>query len=135
MLSKLPFIGRILGIGLGIVGVVLFIMVALNEDNAPGFVSFGLIATVIGIIIAVLSFVLALVVNPQGIKGVGIGLAAILVIALISWVMADGSDYNEYKDVTEMTSKASSAMLTAFYILFLGAIAAVVYSLVSRVIN
>jgi biopolymer transport protein ExbB len=133
MLSKLPLIGRVLGIGLGLVGVVLFIMVAVNENNAPGFVSFGMISTILGIIIAVLSFVLALVVNPQGIKGVGIGLAAILVIGLISWFTADGSDFNEYKDVTEATSKASSAMLTSFYILFSGAILAVVYSLVSRV--
>ena len=67
MLSKLPLIGRVLGIGLGLVGVVLFIMVAVNENNAPGFVSFGMISTILGIIIAVLSFVLALVVNPQGI--------------------------------------------------------------------
>ena len=84
MLSKLPLIGRVLGIGLGLVGVVLFIMVAVNENNAPGFVSFGMISTILGIIIAVLSFILALFVNPQGIKGVGIGLAAILVIGLIS---------------------------------------------------
>ena len=133
MLNKLPLIGRVLGIGLGLVGVVLFIMVAVNENNAPGFVSFGMISTILGIIIAVLSFGLALVVNPQGIKGVGIGLAAILVIGLISWFTADGSDFNEYKDVTEATSKASSAMLTSFYILFVGAILAVVYSLVSRV--
>ena len=62
----------------------------------------------------------------------GIGLAAILVIGLISWVTADGSDFVQYKDVTEATSKASSAMLTSFYILFSGAVLAVVYSLVSR---
>ena len=65
----------------------------------------------------------------------GIGLAAILVIGLISWFTADGSDFAQYKDVTEATSKASSAMLTSFYILFSGAVLAVVYSLVARVIK
>jgi glucan phosphoethanolaminetransferase (alkaline phosphatase superfamily) len=133
MLSKLPLIGRVLGIGLGVVGVLFFIMVATNEDNAAGFVSFGMLSTILGVVAAVLSFVLALVINPQGIKGVGIGLGIILVIGLISWFTADGSDFNEYKDVTEATSKASSAMLTAFYMLFSGSILAVVYSLVSRV--
>lgn len=135
MTDKLPLIGRVLGIVLGLIGVLLFIMVASNEDSAPGFVSFGLITTVLGVIVAVVSFVLALIINPQGIKSVGIGLAGVVVIALISWVTADGSDFNEYKDVTEATSKASSAMLTSFYILFTGAILAVAYSLVSRVIK
>jgi len=135
MADKLPLIGRVLGIVLGLIGVVLSIMVAANEDQAPGFVSYGMVITIVSMIIAVLSFVLALVVNPQGIKGVGIGLAAILVIGLISWVTADGSDFAQYKDVTEATSKASSAMLTSFYILFSGAVLAVVYSLVARVIK
>ena len=135
MADKLPLIGRVLGIVFGLIGVVLFIMVAANEDKAPGFVSYGMIITIVSMIIAVMSFILALVVNPQGIKGVGIGLAVILVIGLISWVTADGSDFVKYKDVTEATSKASSAMLTSFYILFSGAILAVVYSLVSRAIK
>ena len=135
MADKLPLIGRVLGIVFGLIGVVLFIMVAANEDKAPGFVSYGMIITIVSMIIAVMSFILALVVNPQGIKGVGIGLAVILVIGLSSWVTADGSDFVQYKDVTEATSKASSAMLTSFYILFSGAILAVVYSLVSRAIK
>ena len=135
MADKLPLIGRVLGIVFGLFGVVLFIMVAANEDKAPGFVSYGMIITIVSMIIAVMSFILALVVNPQGIKGVGIGLAIILVIGLISWVTADGSDFVQYKDVTEATSKVSSAMLTSFYILFSGAILAVVYSLVSRAIK
>jgi hypothetical protein len=135
MADKLPLIGRVLGIVLGLIGVVLFVMVAANEDQAPGFVLYGMVITIVSMIIAVLSFVLALVVNPQGIRGVGIGLAAILVIGLISWFTADGSDFAQYKDVTEATSKASSAMLTSFYILFSGAVLAVVYSLVARVIK
>ena len=95
MADKLPLIGRVLGIVFGLIGVVLFIMVAANEDKAPGFVSYGMIITIVSMIIAVMSFILALVVNPQGIKGVGIGLAVILVIGLISWVTADGSDFGK----------------------------------------
>ena len=135
MADKLPLIGRVLGIIFGLIGVLLFIMVAANEDKAPGFVSYGMIITIASMIIAVSSFVLALVINPQSIKGVGVGLAVIVVIALISWISADGSDFVQYKNVTEATSKASSAMLTSFYILFSGAILAVVYSLVSRAIK
>lgn len=133
MLSKLPLIGRILGIVLGLIGVVMFIMVATNEDSAPGYVSYGMITTYISVIIAVLSFVLSLAVNPSGIKGVGIGLAAIIVVGVLSYATADGSDYVNYKDVTEETAKAVSAMLNAFYIIGAGALLAVVYSLVSRV--
>jgi hypothetical protein len=31
MLSKLPLIGRLLGIVLGVIGVIMFVMVAMNE--------------------------------------------------------------------------------------------------------
>jgi hypothetical protein len=133
MADKLPLIGRVLGIVLGLIGVVLFIMVAANEDQASGFVSYGMITTVVSVVIAVLSFVLSLAVNPKGIRGVGIGLAAVIVVGLLSYVLADGSDYMSYKDVTEETTKAVSAMLNAFYIIGAGAVLAVVYSLVSRV--
>lgn len=135
MTSKLPLIGRLLGIVLGLIGVVLFVMVALNEESAPGFVSFGLIATVIGVAIAVLSSVLSLVINPKGIRGVGIGLIALVVVGAISYALADGSDYMNYKDVTEQTTLVVSAMLNAFYFVFAGAVLAVVYSLVYRVIK
>jgi drug/metabolite transporter (DMT)-like permease len=133
MADKLPLIGRVLGIVLGLIGVVLFVMVAANEDQASGFVSYGMITTVVSVVIAVLSFVLSLAVNPKGIRGVGIGLAAVIVVGLLSYVLADGSDYMSYKDVTEETTKAVSAMLNAFYIIGAGAVLAVVYSLVSRV--
>jgi hypothetical protein len=79
-----------------------------------------------------LSFVLALAVNPKGIKGVGIGLVAIIVVAVLSYATADGADYMNYKDVTEETTRLVSAMLNAFYIIGAGAVLAVVYSLVSR---
>lgn len=108
-------------------------MVSLNEDSASSYVSYGLFTTVIGVVVAVLSFVLSLSVNPKGIRGVGIGLAAVIVVGILSYVLADGSDFASYKNVTESETKVVSAMLNAFYIIGAGAVLAVVYSLVSRV--
>ena len=133
MHSKLTLIGRILGIAIGVIGVFIFAAVAWSEKYASGFVNFGIIATVFAVWTASLSAVLTLVVNPQRVKKILLSLLAVLVIALFSWFTADGSDYVLYKDVTEFESRASSAMLTSFYLLFSGAILAVVYSLVSRV--
>lgn len=137
MLSKLPLIGRILGIAFGIVGVIIFILIPFSEEGdnvyAGFYVDYGIYLSIAAVIIAILSFILALVVNPQGLIGVGIGLGTILVIGSISYFTADGSNYTEYKDVTENTSLLVSAMLTSFYILFAGAILSIVYSLVSRV--
>jgi len=48
-------------------------------------------------------------------------------------VLADGSDFASYKNVTKAETKVVSAMLNAFYIIGAGAVLAVVYSLVSRV--
>ena len=136
MLSKLPLVGRILGIVLGIVGVIIFVYIYFDEEKYSGlYVDYGMYLSIAAAIIAILSFVFALVVNPKGLVGVGIGLGTILVIGLISWKTADGSDYTEYKEVTETTSQLVSAMLTSFYILFTGAILSVVYSLVSRVLK
>ena len=136
MLSKLPLVGRILGIVLGIIGVIIFVYVPFDEQKyAKLYVDYGMYLSIAAVVIAILSFIFALVINPKGLVGVGLGLGIILVIGLISWKTADGSDYKEYREVTENTAQLVSAMLTSFYILFAGAVLSVVYSLVSRALK
>ena len=136
MSSKLPLIGRILAVALGVVGVALFVLVAINgDDSAAGFVDWGGIMTVVSVVIALLSFVISLLVNPKQIKGVAIGLVLIIAVGAISYATANGADYEMYKDVTLEESKAVSAMLNAFYILGAGAVLSVVYSLVARALK
>lgn len=136
MESRVPLIAQIVGAVVGVIGVILFLMVAMNEERAANFVSYGYYIAILGAIVAVASSAIGLAVNPKGVKNVAIGLGAVVVVAVLSYLMADGSDFESFKGgITEVESKRVSAMLTAFYIIFIGAVGSVVFSLVSRVVK
>ena len=60
--------------------------------------------------------------KPSSLKGSLIGIAAMLVVFIISYVMADGEILKDYPETTtETSSKWSGAGLYMFYILFVGA--------------
>ena len=64
-----------------------------------------------------------------------IGIGAVLVLFLIGYLMADGSDYVNYDaelGVTETASKWSGAGLNTFYLMVFAAIGAVLYAEFSR---
>jgi len=114
---------------------VMWVMLAYDTENETligSFVSYGKWMVIFGAILAVFSFVAGIVINPASIKGVLIGLVAVLVIGGISYGLADGTDYAMYKDVDESTSRMVSTGLNAFYIIGLLAVLSVVYSGVAR---
>jgi len=104
-----------------------------NDGLVSTFVSYGKWMVIIGFVLAVLSFVMSLVINPGSIKGVIIGLVAIGVIFGLSYVLADGTVLPSYKNVDESTSKIVSTGLNSFYIIGLLAVLSVVYSGVARI--
>ena len=91
----------------------------------------------IGAIVAALAgSVISAMTKPDSIKGTAIGLGAMLVVIALSYVLADGTVEPMYgDDITETSSKWSGAGLYAFYILFVLAVIAIVYSSVSRLMK
>jgi hypothetical protein len=73
--------------------------------------------------------------NPKSLKRALIGVGALVVITLVGYLMADGSDfvtYNAELGVTESASKWSGAGLNAFYLIMFVTIGAVLYAELSR---
>jgi hypothetical protein len=131
--GSIALISRILLIALIIIGVILWILVLNGGDaNVGPMLNMGYIVFFAGVALAILSFLFGIAINPASLKKVGIGLVIVAVIFGLSYVLADGSDYMNYKDTDERTSKLVSTGLNAFYIVALLAVLSVVYSGVAR---
>jgi len=138
MNSSYPLIARIVSIVLMLIGVIMWVILAYDTENdglVNTFVAYGKWMVIISFVMAVLSFVLSLAINPASIKSVLVGLIIVLVIGGISYVLADGSDYEMYKNVDEGTSKMVSTGLNSFYIIGLLAVLSVIYSGVARILK
>lgn len=129
--AKKVFMG-ILGLIFAI-GIVMLVRLFLDENTSGSFVMFGLYLTVGTTVLALFSAVASMVINPAGLKNAFIGIGALLVIFLISYGLADGSDYANFKDVDEDTTKNVSLALNMFYITGLMAVLSIVYSVVARI--
>lgn len=75
--------------------------------------------------------------NPSGGKGALIGLIALVVVFVLSYVLAGDEMLPKYENFIDgpEDSKMVGMGLIAFYILAFGAIAAVVYSSISKLIK
>ena len=76
--------------------------------------------------------------NPKGAKNALIGVVALVVICVIGYVMAGNEVHIDYEGILladEGTSQLSEAALIAFYILGAGAIGAIIYAEVSKMLK
>lgn len=100
----------------------------------------GLTYVLLGVAVvgAVLSSILGTVRNPGGIKQAAIGIGAFIVVFGIAYVLASEDipqtslNPEEMEKITGSVSRNVGTGLIAFYILFLAAIAATVYSEISK---
>ncbi len=90
-------------------------------------------------IVGILGFSVANIAkNPGGAKSALIGIGALALVFIITYVMSDGSDATTvYADegITETTSKRVGMGLGTFYVLTAGAILAILYVEVSRLFS
>lgn len=75
--------------------------------------------------------------SPAGLGKSLIGIAVLVVVFLIAYVLADGSVNQRYvlAGVNESSSKLIGAGLTMFYIVFVGAIVGVVFSEINKALK
>lgn len=132
--NPIALISRIVLIALMVVGVVLWILILTGgDDSVTPMITWAYIAFFAAIALAILSTVFSIVINPSSLKNAVIGIVIVAVIAGLSYVLADGSDFAMYKNTDESTSKLVSTGLNAFYIVGLLAVLSVVYSGVARI--
>jgi len=86
---------------------------------------------------AVLFPIVYLVQNPKKAKGALFSVAALLTIFGIAWLFASGDVLDSYEkyDIDEVVSRRVGMGLIAMYILGFGAIGAIIYSAVSRLMK
>jgi uncharacterized membrane protein len=101
-------------------------------------VDFGLYATYaligVSVLLIVVFAITQIAKNPAGAKNAIIGIVAMVVLFIIAYVVADGSDAESFagKNISEGTSKQVGTGLIAFYILAGAAILSILYSEVTR---
>lgn len=121
---------------LAVVGIIVFFMALGIDEEDP--MTFGNADPVlywsyalVGIagLLWIGSTVQSMIAKPSAIKGQMIGLGFMAVVMIISYILADGSDYATYSDeITESTVRFSDMLLYATYILGGITILSVLYS-------
>jgi hypothetical membrane protein len=82
------------------------------------------------------STVIGALANPKSVKGSLIGIGVMVLIVGVSYAMSSGEILSSYpKTVTEGSVKWSEAGLYTLYVLFVGAIGAIIYSGVAKFIH
>lgn len=131
--NSISLISRIALIGLMVIGLVLWLLVLYGGDDSVGpMLNWGYVVLISAVGLALLSFVFSISINPASLRSVLIGLVIVVVIGGLAYLLADGSDFANYKDTDESTSKLVSTGLNSFYIVGLLALLSVVYSGVAR---
>jgi len=109
-----------------VISAVLFVM-SMTGNVDPilygSYVFFG-----IGLVVTLIGAVVGIIANPSGIKEMLIGIVGMVIVLVAGWVLADGTDYVNYKDLSEGMSKFSGMLLYSIYILFGASILTVVFS-------
>lgn len=136
MKSSTKMISMIAALVVGVVGAISVLSIFVSEDQ-DATVETAIYVTIavllVGVLAAGLSSVRGMVVNPIGMRNALIGVGALGLILILSLAMADGSDYESYKNTTEETAYYVSAGMNAFYITGLLAVVSVLYSAVARI--
>lgn len=120
-------------IGLMVIGLALWLLVLYGgDDSVTPMLNWGYVVFFAAIALAVLSFVFSISINPSSLRSVVIGIVIVAVVGGLSYLLADGSDFADFKNTDESTSRLVSTGLNAFYIVGLLAVLSVVYSGVAR---
>lgn len=92
---------------------------------------------VIGAASAIIFPIITMVKNPKGAKSALIGVLALVVVFVVAYALAGDEMTDKYYDFISgpEASKRVGAGLIAFYILAIGAIAATVYSSISKLVK
>lgn len=87
------------------------------------------------IVLAIVAAVAGLIIHPKSVKSSGIGLGAIVLLAVISYGLASDEVLESYGNISPLVSKLSDMGLYMMFILLGGAIGAVVFSGIKKMIS
>jgi hypothetical protein len=138
---------KIILIALSVIGLILWVMIARESEVTigNGSMNFMFIITFILFLIAVVSSLFFGLKNvfstPEGLKRTLIGVGGLVLIAVISYVVASGTDVDlaamnkKGLEATEGTVKMIGASLNMFFILTIVAVLAMVVPGIKKMLN
>jgi disulfide bond formation protein DsbB len=130
-MSKFPsYIGK----GLMVVGVGAF-LISMFNDSHDSLLYATYAYMVAAIALAIVAAIAGLIIHPKSVKSTGIGLGTIVLLAIISYSMSGDEVLEKYGNITPLVSKLSDMGLYMMFILLIGAIAAVVFSGIKKMIS
>jgi hypothetical protein len=131
--------GKWIAILLGVIGLIPSLVVFFVEgENLDKTVEFGLymtyIISLVAIVAAIGGAVRGILINPNGVRSTAMGVGFLVAILVVSYLLADGSDYMEYQKMkmTESGSRWVSTGLNALNIMIALSTLAVVFSALYR---
>ena len=139
-------IAKILAIILGVVGLVVWVMIARDENPSGSgmvdlMINLGKWMTILTAVVTLAFAIWQLLTHPDKLWKALISLGVFAVVLVISYVLSSGTDINLDRlaargiDVTEGTSKMVGAGLYAFYLLAFIAVVAMVFSGIKKVLS
>lgn len=139
MVDKLSKYCKYLLIGLMALNVI-FVIIAIvgGEANVGTFMVYAYCMIELTLDAILFAFIFGIVVKPESLKSIGIILAIVAVLALISWIMSSATlspEYLESMGVSKGTERFVDFAMIFTYIVMGGTIASVLYSAVSKLIN
>ncbi|MBQ7533789.1 MAG: hypothetical protein IJT45_08910 [Bacteroidales bacterium] len=139
MVDKLSKYCKYLLIGLMALNV-LFVIIAIagGEANVGTFMVYAYCMIELTLDAILFAFIFGIVVKPESLKSIGMILAIVAVLALISWLMSSATlspEYLESMGVSKGTERFVDFAMIFTYIVMGGTIASVLYSAVSKLIN
>ncbi|MCR5035888.1 MAG: hypothetical protein K6A73_01015 [Bacteroidales bacterium] len=139
MVDKLSKYCKYLLIGLMALNVI-FVIIAIagGEANVGTFMVYAYCMIELTLDAILFAFIFGIVVKPESLKSIGMILAIVAVLALISWLMSSATlspEYLESMGVSKGTERFVDFAMIFTYIVMGGTIASVLYSAVSKLIN
>jgi hypothetical protein len=139
MVDKLSKYCKYLLIGLMALNV-LFVIIAIagGEANVGTFMVYAYCMIELTLDAILFAFIFGIIVKPESLKSIGVILAIVAVLALISWLMSSATlspEYLESMGVSKGTERFVDFAMIFTYIVMGGTIASVLYSAVSKLIN
>lgn len=119
---------------------VLFVIIAIagGEANVGTFMVYAYCMIELTLDAILFAFIFGIIVKPESLKSIGVILAIVAVLALISWLMSSATlspEYLESMGVSKGTERFVDFAMIFTYIVMGGTIASVLYSAVSKLIN
>lgn len=142
MFEKVNQIGMAVIMAIGVVLMVMTMGIEVTDEGEclncgieGTFIGLSYVLLVIAVIAALAGTVMTAISNPKKLIGSAIGIGAMIVIFVISYVLASDEVVKSYGDITATTSKMVGAGLFTFYILLVLAVLSIIYAGISRLIN